>query len=98
MAKKKASTKKPAAAVTAEQTKPAPAVKKEEPAAKAAEPAAKKEAPAAKVAEPAVKKETAGMLGGIPLNRPPMNDRPCKFQFEAENESGHGGAKCRSFL
>ena len=57
VAKKKASTKKPAAAVTAEQTKPAPAVKKEEPAAKAAEPAAKKEAPAAKVAEPAVKKE-----------------------------------------
>ena len=57
MAKKKASTKKPAAAVTAEQTKPAPAVKKEEPAAKAAEPAAKKEEPAAKKAEPAVKKE-----------------------------------------
>ena len=57
MAKKKASTKKPAAAVTAEQTKPAPAVKKEEPAAKAAEPAAKKEEPAAKAAEPAVKKE-----------------------------------------
>ena len=57
MAKKKASTKKPAAAVTAEQTKPAPAVKKEEPAAKAAEPVVKKEAPAAKVAEPAVKKE-----------------------------------------
>ncbi|HIX34555.1 MAG TPA: glycogen/starch synthase [Candidatus Gemmiger avium] len=57
VAKKKASTKKPAAAVTAEQTKPAPAVKKEEPAAKAAEPVVKKEAPAAKVAEPAVKKE-----------------------------------------
>ena len=57
MAKKKASTKKPAAAVTAEQTKPAPAVKKEEPAAKAAEPAVKKEEPAAKKAEPAVKKE-----------------------------------------
>ena len=57
MAKKKASTKKPAAAVTAEQTKPAPAVKKEEPAAKAAEPAAKKEEPAAKKAEPVVKKE-----------------------------------------
>ena len=57
VAKKKASTKKPAAAVTAEQTKPAPAVKKEEPAAKAAEPAAKKEEPAAKKAEPAVKKE-----------------------------------------
>ena len=64
VAKKKASTKKPAAAVTAEQTKPAPAVKKEEPAAKVAEPAAKKaepavkkEEPAAKKAEPAVKKE-----------------------------------------
>ena len=57
VAKKKVSTKKPAAAVTAEQTKPAPAVKKEEPAAKVAEPAVKKEEPVAKKAEPVAKKE-----------------------------------------